>query len=90
VSPRKGAASATDGAVNRGLNDDDRSSAKRRRRSSQENPTSQTFAVTDGRIALGTVEVIARIYIATDTTGAEIGRFDSLREAARAFDGGRG
>jgi len=88
VITRNGAASATDGAVNRGLNDD-RSSAKRPRRFSRENPTSQTFAVTDGRIALGTVEVIDRIYLATDTTGAEIGRFDSLREAARAFDVGR-
>jgi hypothetical protein len=34
--------------------------------------------------------VIDRIYIATDATGTEIGRFDSLREAARAaFDGAR-
>ena len=85
---QKGAAPATDGAVNRGQ-DDDRSSAKRRRRFSREHPTSQAFAVTDGRVSLGTVKVIDRIYIATDATGTEIGLFDSLREAARAFDGAR-
>jgi hypothetical protein len=84
VTARNGAASATDGAVNRGLSDD-RSSAKRPRRSSRENSTSQTFAVTDGRAALGTVTVVDRIFTATDTTGAEIGHFRTLAEAVRAF-----
>ncbi len=85
---RNGEASATDGAVNRGLNED-RSNAKRPCRSIRENPASQAFAVTDGGLSVGTVKLIDRIYIATDTTYTEIGRFDSLREAARAFDGGR-
>jgi hypothetical protein len=58
--------------------------------STPNSPTAQTLSVTDGRTALGTVELIDRIYIATDTTGTEIGRFDSLREATRAFDRGRG
>jgi hypothetical protein len=71
VTARCGEASATDGAVSRGLNGD-RSTAKRSRRSSPQNSTSQTFAVSDGRLSIGKIELVDGI-------------FDTLRAASRAF-----
>ena len=83
---RHGEASAT-GRVNGGLND--RSSAKRPRPSSRQRSTSQTFAVTDGRTTVGMVEVDGKHFIAIDTAGHLVGRFDTLKLAMRAFDGAR-
>jgi hypothetical protein len=42
--------------------------------------------VTDGRTALGTVEQVSGAFVAIDTSGVEIGRFRTAREAARTFD----
>jgi hypothetical protein len=50
---------------------------------------SQTLAVTDGRIAVGAVEVLDNIFIATDVYGEIIGTFSTLREATRALPAGR-
>jgi hypothetical protein len=87
VALRNGEASAT-GRVNGGLSDDG-SRAKRPRRSSRENPTSQTFAVTDGRIAVGTIEVAKGMFTSISIEGEIIGEFATLKEASRAFDKGR-
>jgi hypothetical protein len=83
VTARDGEASAT-GRVNGGLNDD-RSSAKRPRRSSREHPTSRTFAVTDGRLSIGKIELVDGFFTTIDIDGVIVGIFDTLRAASRAF-----
>ncbi len=49
----------------------------------------QTFYVTDGRIPIGTVEVIGGSYVAVNADGQVIGRFGTLRLATRALPAGR-
>jgi hypothetical protein len=44
--------------------------------------------VTDGRVACGTVDLINGAFVATDTSGAVVGRFPTLHQAMRAFEGG--
>ena len=45
------------------------------------------YAIADGRVTVGVVELTTDgIYIAVASSGAEIGRFRTLREAGRAFD----
>jgi hypothetical protein len=46
------------------------------------------FSVTDGRDALGTVDLIDGAFVAVDVNGATVGRYASLRQAVRAFDDG--
>ena len=46
------------------------------------------FAVTDGRVACGTIDLIDYLFVAIDGRGATIGRFHTLRAAMRAFDDG--
>jgi hypothetical protein len=46
------------------------------------------FAVSDGRVALGTIDVIDGMFVATDINGIVIGKFTTLGEAARAIDDG--
>ena len=46
------------------------------------------FSVTDGRVACGTVDLINGAFVATDTSGAVVGRFPTLHQAMRAFEGG--
>jgi hypothetical protein len=48
-------------------------------------PRQARYAITDGRDALGTVQVAGGFFIAVDITGIVIGTFATLREAARAF-----
>ena len=45
----------------------------------------QTYAVTDGRDAIGTIHLIDGRYIATNTHGTIIGTFGSLAAAMRSF-----
>jgi hypothetical protein len=45
--------------------------------------------VTSGRDPLGVIELVDGAFIAIDVDGIEIGRFDSLKQAARAFNDGR-
>ena len=51
---------------------------------SQVFPQSQ-YAITDGRTAVGTVEIIDGYYVAFDCHGSIIGRFQTLRHAVRAL-----
>jgi hypothetical protein len=45
------------------------------------------WAISDGRTAIGTVDLDgAGAFIARDLTGNEVGRFDSLLLASRAFE----
>ena len=53
-------------------------------------PTQAHFAVADGRVAAGTIQVVGETFVAIDTTGTEVGRFPTLREAARALPNGGG
>jgi len=55
-------------------------------RTSNRNPAH--FSVTDGRVACGTVDLINGAFVATDTSGAVVGRFPTLHQAMRAFEGG--
>ena len=47
------------------------------------------YAVTDGRTALGTVRMDGDSFVAINVAGAEIGRYRTLVEAARALPDGR-
>jgi hypothetical protein len=49
----------------------------------------QSFAVSDGRDALGTVERVGNSFTAIDTAGEIIGTFPTLRVASRSFGGHR-
>jgi hypothetical protein len=48
-----------------------------------------SVSVSDGRLAVGTVEVVNGAFTAITTDGVILGEFATLREASRAFhDGG--
>jgi hypothetical protein len=53
----------------------------------KQTPTAAHWSVTEGRVALGTVQYSGGAFVATDTAGTCIGRFTSMREAARSFSG---
>ena len=82
--PAKGAASDTDHAVVEGRDADccgKRSSLRPIPKSPQRH-----FSVTNGRIAVGSIEVIdRRTFLAVDVDGRIIGKFPTLRPAARAL-----
>jgi hypothetical protein len=46
---------------------------------------SKQYSVTDGRIALGIVELIGGAFVAVDTTGQTLGTFATLRAAVACF-----
>jgi hypothetical protein len=47
------------------------------------------YSVSDGRLAVGVIEVVNGVITAIDTDGVILGEFATLREASRAFhDGG--
>jgi hypothetical protein len=46
---------------------------------------SKQYSVTDGRIALGTVELTGGAFIAVDTTGQTLGTFATVRAAMVSF-----
>ena len=48
------------------------------------------LAVSDGRVTIGTINVIDGIYIAVDTGGIVIGTFGSMLEAVRSLPQGGG
>jgi len=47
--------------------------------------SSRQYAVTDGRIALGTVALINGAFVAVNRTGKVVGSFDTLAAAARSL-----
>jgi hypothetical protein len=49
---------------------------------------SKQYSVTDGRTALGTVELINGAFIAVNTTGQPLGTFATLKAAMASFGGG--
>jgi hypothetical protein len=55
--------------------------------SSRKKNSSQHFAVADGRDALGTVDLIDGMYVATDAGGKFVGKFASMEAAAASFTG---
>ncbi len=80
-------------ALQRGYAAGARSKAIFRKNFACSSPTPNTtqasrYSVTAGRTALGVVELIDGVYIATDTDGVVVGEFGSLREASRAFHEG--
>jgi hypothetical protein len=85
VTARNGAASVTASTVNGGQR-------VRRRLATVEDPFSRNFsqrkilAVTDGRLALGTIEIADGVFTSITIEGETIGMFRTLREASRAFD----
>jgi hypothetical protein len=81
---RKGAAPATDRAVNRGQR-----AFKPAQPYSLEKQPEQTFAVCDGRISVGTVRMDGDSFVAIDTAGDIVGTFATLQAASRAFERGR-
>jgi hypothetical protein len=44
-----------------------------------------SYAVTSGRVALGSITLTAAGFVAIDSDGKTVGRFRTLREAMRAF-----
>jgi hypothetical protein len=46
------------------------------------------FSVTDGRVALGTIDVVDGAFVALDINGAVVGQYPTLRQAVRAFENG--
>lgn len=74
---RKGAASVTS-AVTRGQK------VQSQKPSNLKPQPNQTFAVTDGRDAVGTVAAINGVFVAINTTTSEVvGSFDTLTAVAR-------
>ena len=61
---------------------------KRSTNSNSARAVQAAYSVTDGRDARGVVEVVDGTFVAIDADGNTIGRFDSLRVAARALPGG--
>jgi hypothetical protein len=59
-----------------------------RRKRAAPSPEQQKFYVTDGRIGIGIVEVIADAYAAINPDGIEVGRFNTLAAAVRALPSG--
>jgi hypothetical protein len=49
---------------------------------------SKQYTVTDGRTALGTVELISGAFVAIASTGEVVGSFNTLVAAARSFPAG--
>jgi hypothetical protein len=47
------------------------------------------LAVADGRVAVGTINKVGDVFVTADVRGTVIGRFGSLREAARSLPSGR-
>ena len=62
-----------------------------KRKTSSRSQVSLQYAITDGRISVGTVEVIEGCYVAFAPDGSVIGRFQTLRLAVFALptEGGR-
>jgi hypothetical protein len=83
VARRKGAAAVTydanGGQTRNAIADRDASS-------SLEHPHSQ-YAVTDGRPAIGTVEIVDGHFIALDVDGNIVGKFGTLMLAVRVLPG---
>jgi hypothetical protein len=51
-------------------------------------PKGQTFAVTDGRDAVGTIRAAGGTFTAINTAGEIVGTFDTLIATSRAFTNG--
>jgi hypothetical protein len=67
-----------------------KASAFGKRTPSSRPPSSNQYAVSDGRFAVGVVTVSARGFTAITTGGVVIGEFATLREAARVLPNGGG
>jgi len=48
-------------------------------------PNSRQYAVTDGRTAIGTIELIDGRHVAIDATGQTLGTFATLKAAMASF-----
>jgi hypothetical protein len=85
MAPRNGAGPVTAATDNgaRKVSPGRRQSSRRSRNSPQLH-----FAITDGRTALGTVDVVGGRFIGIGVDGHLIGKFNSLRDAVRAFGKG--
>jgi hypothetical protein len=58
-----------------------------KRKTSSRSQASRQYAITDGQIPVGTVEVIDGRYVTLDCNGTVVGRFQTLRLAALSFPG---
>ena len=67
-----------------------RNAVERRGQSSSrfQTPAPAHYAVYDGQTRTGSIDVIGGVFTAYDASGALVGRFQTLRKAADALDGG--